>query len=404
MNRATKILIAGIFVNLCLGVLYSWSVFSKSLINDAGWSTADAGSPYAWAFMTFSACVLIAGYLQDRIGPQRLVIMGASLVGLGMIASSFASSPMLLNITFGLMVGGGIGLAYACLCPAAMKWFHASKKGMVNGLIVGAFGFAPVYMAPLATWMIGAFGLSTSFLVLGCGVLAIAVPLAFTIVNPPADYKAEVPAGYKGKAGAATSDMNWKQMLKTRQFYFLFAMFAMNSAAGAMLIGNLLKIIDIQADFTEMTINIIALLAVFNCAGRVGMGMLSDKIGCINTLLVAFALQSINMFMFPSLTTEIGFMVGAALAGIGYGAGLAIFPSLCTEYYGLKNYGTNYGVLYLAWGISAFIAKTVVEMAGSFSASFNIFLGMLIASAVIALITKPVKAAAEEAETELASA
>ncbi len=412
MNRAVQILIAGVCINLCMGVLYAWSVFSKALVG-LGWSNADASLPYTVAVGVFASTVLISGILQDRMGPRRLVILGTLLVGSGLIASSFATTAPMLIFTFGGMVGAGIGFGYACLSPTAMKWFHPSKKGMVNGLIAGGFGMAPLYLAPTTSALIENMGISNAFLFLGASVLIVALPLAFTIVTPSADYKPAVPAKLKNAAKTVTSapvDFTWRQMLKTRQFYMLWVMFALSSSAGLMLIGNMMNIAAIQGNITSAAY-LVSVLALFNTGGRIIMGMLSDKIGRIRTLLLVLVLQAVNLLAFPMLTTEIGFVLGAAVAGISYGALLSVFPSITADYYGLKNYGTNFGVLYTAWGVSGFIgpvvAAIVVDSTGSFSMAYAFSVATLAIAAVLALMVKPVTAKQledQESKVEMAAA
>ncbi|QIZ75865.1 OFA family MFS transporter [Ferrimonas lipolytica] len=394
MNRAVKILIAGIAINLCMGVLYAWSVFSKALQSELGWSSVDAGMPYSVAVMVFASCLLISGILQDRMGPRKMVILGTSMVGLGLIASSFATTPLMLAICFGVLVGAGIGFAYACLSPAAMKWFHSSKKGLVCGLIAGGFGIAPLYLAPLTNFLIDTQGINNTFLYLGAGAVLIAVPLAFTIVNPPAGYVAAAPAGFVAPVGkGAGNDFTWREMLKTKQFYMLWVMFCFAASAGLMLIGNITSIASLQGGLSNAAF-LVSALAVFNSGGRVVMGMLSDKIGAIRTLLLVFLLQGVNMVLFPMYQTEMGFMLGAALAGIGYGALLSVFPSLTADYYGLKNYGTNFGVLYTAWGVSGFIGPVVAGYVssayGSYAIAYTMSAVMLAIAVVLALTIKPV--------------
>lgn len=408
MNRAVKILIAGIAINLCMGVLYAWSVFSKALQTELGWSSVDAGMPYSVAVMVFASSLLVSGILQDRMGPQKMVILGCSMVSGGLVISSFATSPLLLALCFGVLVGAGIGFAYACLSPAAMKWFHSSKKGLVCGLIAGGFGIAPLYLAPLTNFLIATYGINTTFLILGVGAALISIPLSFTIVNPPADYVAPAPAGYVAPAGkASANDMSWREMLKTKQFYMLWIMFCFAASAGLMLIGNITSIASLQGGISNAAF-LVSALAVFNSGGRVVMGMLSDKIGAIRTLLLVFCLQGINMVLFPMYETEMGFMLGAALAGIGYGALLSVFPSLTADYYGLKNYGTNFGVLYTAWGVSGFIGPVVAGYVsaayGSYAIAYTMSAIMLAIAIALGLMIKPVSANVTEEEAELKQA
>ncbi|MEC6814812.1 L-lactate MFS transporter [Photobacterium toruni] len=397
-DRAMQILVAGFCINLCMGILYAWSVFKKALVVDLGWSNADASLPYTIAIITFALSLLVAGILQDRMGPRRVLILGTVMVGLGMIVSSFATTPMMLVLTFGVMTGSGIGFGYACLSPSAMKWFHPSKKGLVNGLIAAGFGLAAVYLAPLTSTLIAEYGINTSFLILGIAVLVIAVPLAFTINNPPANYTPETPAGYKATS-AKPVDINWRGMLKTPQFYSLWVMYAFASAAGLMIIGNITSIAATQANITDAAY-LVVILAIFNSGGRVAAGILSDKIGGVKTLMIAFVMQGINMVMFATFDSEFTLIIGAAVAGVGYGTLLAVFPSIIADFYGLKNYGANYGVLYTAWGVSGFIGPVVaafaVDTTGTYTLAYTVCSVMIAIAVVLSVITKKVDTEALE--------
>ncbi|MDA0148210.1 L-lactate MFS transporter [Vibrio sp. LaRot3] len=399
IDKAMRILLAGFCINLCLGILYAWSVFNKALVTESGWSAAEASAPYATATITFSICLLVAGILQDRMGPRLILILGTVLTGLGMIASGFVNTPMMLNITFGVITGAGIGFGYACLSPSAMKWFHPSKKGMVNGLIAAGFGLAAIYLAPVTSALIDSMGIQTSFLVLGVGILAIAVPLAATINNPPADYTPAEPKVKEGQAPKAvkkSADISWKTMLKTPQFYSLWIMYAFAASVGLMIIGNITTIASVQASLPN-AVYLASILAIFNSGGRVAAGMLADKIGGVRTLLLAFVLQGINMALFATFDSEFTLIIGTAIAAVGYGTLLAVFPTLTAEFYGLKNYGTNYGVLYTAWGIGGAIGAAVVGFSTTnsegYGLAYTISAAMMAVCIVLALVTKPVKEA-----------
>ncbi|HAS4397670.1 TPA: OFA family MFS transporter [Vibrio cholerae] len=395
IDKAMRILLAGFCINLCLGILYAWSVFNKALVTDFGWSAADASSPYAIATIAFSVCLLVAGILQDRMGPRNILILGTTLTGLGMIASGFASSVLMLNLTFGVMTGAGIGFGYACLSPSAMKWFHPSKKGMVNGLIAAGFGLAAIYLAPLTSALITHLGIQTSFMILGAGVLAIAVPLACTINNPPAGYVPAEPklkAGQEAKVVAKVANLSWKAMLKTPQFYALWLMYALAASVG---LSNITNIASVQANLPN-AVYLASILAIFNSGGRVAAGILSDKIGGVRTLLLAFLLQGGNMVLFATFDSEFTLIIGTAIAAVGYGTLLAVFPSITAEFYGLKNYGTNYGVLYTSWGIGGAIGAAVVGYSmthgGGYNLAYTISAAMMAVCILLALITKPISA------------
>ncbi|MCG3863614.1 MULTISPECIES: OFA family MFS transporter [unclassified Photobacterium] len=371
-DRAKQILIAGFCINLCIGILFTWSVFKKALVVDLGWTNAEASLPYTVAIITFSVTLLLAGILQDKFGPKRVLIAGTICSGLGLIASGYITSPIQLIFTFGILAGGGIGFGYACLSPAAMKWFHPSKRGLVNGLIAAGFGLAGVYLAPLITSLIASYGINYSFIILGVALLCIATPLAFTITNPPANY---VPVASSKqadkKAAAPQKELRWTAMLKTTQFYSIWVMYLCASSTGLMIIGNITSIASAQAGMTDAA-HLVVILALFNTSGRVFAGMLCDKIGGLKTLSLSFLLSIANMILFPHYTSHIGLIIGMATAGLCYGTLPAVFPSLTAGFYGLKNYGTNYGVVYTAWGVSGFIGPVIAAVAVDTTGNYNL--------------------------------
>ncbi len=406
LSKAGKILWTGFCINLAIGILYAWSFFKKSLVIDYGWSNADATLPYTVAIVVFAAALLVAGILQDKMGPRKVLILGTSLVGLGMMLSGLVASPLALVLTFGVVVGTVIGFGYACLSPAAMKWFHPSRKGFVNGVITAGFGLGAVYLAPLTSQLIETLGIQYSFMVLGAAVIIIAVPLACTINNPPEGYQPEAPKNESLTTanGIKPKDITWKAMLKTPQFYFMWIMFAFASSAGLMVIGNITSIALTQANISDSAY-LVGIVAIFNCLGRMGGGILSDKIGGVRTLMVAFVLQGTNMMMFASYSTEITLIIGAIAAGVGYGILLSVFPSLTAEFYGLKNYGTNYGVLYTAWGISGFIGPVIaafaVDTSGSYTLAYSASAVMVGIALALAFMTKPVGSTQPDIEQEV---
>jgi OFA family oxalate/formate antiporter-like MFS transporter len=399
-NASWKVLIAGTCITLTLGVLYSWSVIKKALVHDWGWSNSDASLPYTVAILVFALALLVAGRLQDKIGPRKIVALGGFLTGLGLIMSSLVHSVPLLVLTFGVISGTGIGFGYASVTPPVLKWFHPSQKGMVTGIVVSGFGLASIYIAPLTTWLLGAYGISMAFAILGTLIIIISFPLSQMVVNPPDGYIPAEPKGLSKKKGnavkvTAARDYDWKEMVKTKQFYFLWIMFVLASSAGLMIIGNIASIAKTQANW-DKGFYLVSLLAFFNATGRVGGGVVSDKIGRVQTMMVVFLLQGVNMVLFSTYTTPVMMVIGTILAGIGYGSLLSVFPSTVADYYGLKNFGANYGVVYTAWGISGvvgpIIAGAVVDTTGTYNLAYTISAALLVVAVALAFLTKPVDA------------
>lgn len=395
IKDAWKVLLAGLCVNLTIGVVYSWSVIKKALVSDWGWTNSDASLPYTVAIVAWAFCNYFAGTLQDKIGPRKVVTIGAVLTGLGLVLSSFIQSVPLLVVSYGILTGSGIGFAYASVTPPALKWFHPSKKGMVTGIVVSGMGLASLYIAPITTKLLLSYGISKTFLVLGIFILIVSTLVAQLINNPPAGYTPPVPANASKTIvkKVAVKDYPWKEMIKTKQFYFFWLMFAFASSAGLMIIGNIATIAKSQA-LMENGFFLVGLLAIFNAAGRLGAGILSDKIGRVRTMMIVFVIQGVNMLLFSGYSTPFAISIGTALAGIGYGSLLSLFPSVVADYYGVKNFGGNYGVLYTAWGIAGtigpIIAGIVVDKTGTYDLAYLISAGLLAVSLLLAILTKPV--------------
>jgi OFA family oxalate/formate antiporter-like MFS transporter len=406
-KEAWKVLLAGLCINLTIGVVYSWSVIKKALVNDWGWTNSQASLPYSIAIVIWAITLLFAGRMQDRLGPKKVVTLGAFFTGLGLIISGFITSPTAMIISYGVLTGGGIGFAYASVTPPALKWFHASKKGMVTGIVVSGMGLASLYIAPLTTALLNYFGISMTFVLLGCFIILIGVPVAQLIKNPPADYVPQeaVNSHSKTKKSSVTAikDFTWKEMMGTHQFYFFWVMFAFTSSAGLMIIGNIAMIAKSQANM-ENGFYLVGLLAIFNACGRLIGGFLSDRIGRVNTMKFVFALQAVNMLLFASFTTPVLISLGTALAGIGYGALLSLFPSVVADYYGVKNFGGNYGVLYTAWGVSGIIGPIIsgifVDLTGTYTLAYFFSAALLGIALVIAFLTQPIKDASMTIYTE----
>ncbi|MHC4467830.1 MAG: MFS transporter [Planctomycetota bacterium] len=162
-----RVTFAGMGINLALGILYTWSVISKGIPDEWGWNHTDKVLPYMFCCLIFSLVMVPAGRMQDKIGPRSVAAIGGILVGIGFIIASMTTTLIGFIIGFGVLAGAGIGFGYASATPPAVKWFPASKTGMIAGIVVSGFGLASVYAAPLAKWLTTQYGLQKTMLILG---------------------------------------------------------------------------------------------------------------------------------------------------------------------------------------------------------------------------------------------
>ncbi len=395
-RRGWIVTLAGMGLNLALGILYAWSVFSKQLVESVdkggfGWTKTQATLPYIIAIACFALMMVPAGRLQDRLGPRLVATAGGILTGVGLVVASFATPGSVLPavLGFGALAGTGFGLGYAAATPAAIKWFPPEKKGLITGLVVGGFGIAPVYIAPLSKHLLATYGVGTSFRILGVAFLCTATLFAQLIQNPPH------PVASSAKPGAkktAVVDGTWKDMLKSFSFYTLWIQFACASMAGLMIIGHMAKIVSVQSgNAVKVGFVFVALLAVFNASGRIIAGIISDKIGRVVTVALVCILAAIAMFFFSGFNTIGGFIVGSAVVGFSYGACLCLFPATAADYWGTKNLGVNYGVLFTAWGVGGvfgpILAGRIADSTGSYAGAYNVAGCLLILAFLLACLS-----------------
>lgn len=295
---AKVVVLAGLGINLCLGVLYTWSMFTSTLTNTWAWSAGEALTPYALALGAFALTMVFAGRLQDRIGPRIAASIGGVLVGAGMVVASLAPKPdsaavatfsalkpladkataaaaqglsiasweatskpafeaakavltpqvgmalPWLAIGFGLLTGAGIGFAYAAATPAAVKWFAPTKKGLISGTVVAGFGLASVYTAPLTGNLLATAGVNATFLYLGIGFFVAIMLFAQLLKNPQPGY-VPAPDTRPHQAAAVAKgpgrDYTWREMVRTPQFYVMWLMYAFAAGAGLMVVGIVAK-------------------------------------------------------------------------------------------------------------------------------------------------------------------
>ena len=378
---------SAIGVSIILGILYVWSVISKGLMNELGWTSTEASLPYTVFTVLMSIGFFTAGRVQDKIGPRLCVTACAILMGIGLVLCGLMTTPVFVMIGFGIVCGFGVGSGNVASLTPTLKWWPSSKKGMVSGAVLAGIGFSAVIYAPVSNSLLSSVGVSNSFLIYGVVSFVCMFLLSLNMYDPPALYdkelgrvvlnnkSAEAEAAEAAEVvaskvssdttlaeeesfGEATrlqeKDFTTKEMLKTRNFYILFVIFAISTASGLMVIAHAAKIAQIQVGW-EGGFLLVIVLNLFNTLGRFVGGTISDKIGRINTLRLTFAVQAVNMFLF-SFYNNIPLMVlGILVQGFCYGTIFANMPALNTDLYGYKNFGSNYGTLFLAWGIGGII-------------------------------------------------
>ncbi len=415
MANRWVICLAGTAINICLGVLYSWSIFVVPLIDkygaEAGFSRASLTWPFTASIFTFALVMVYAGRLQDRIGPRPVCTIGAVIMGAGFILTAFANSVPLIILTYGVIGGAGVAFGYVTPVVTTIKWFP-DKKGLTAGITVSGFGFGAFVFTPIAVQLIKAVGVSQAFLYLGLIFLVAVGLLAQILTNPPAGYKPEGWTPPAPKPGAAKAARDWvaTEAIKTPTFWTLWLAFIGNAGVGLMVISLIAPYAKTLGMSAETAAYMIGFLSIANGFGRIIAGWLSDAMGRTRAMILIFAVTTVNVFLLPTIAgTTLGFAIGLMICGASYGANFALFPAATAEYFGTKNLGVNYAAVFTAWGVAGVIGPRVkayliaTKTAGlegealrqaqlsAYTASFMAGTGLGLLAVVMAIITRPPK-------------
>jgi MFS transporter, OFA family, oxalate/formate antiporter len=432
MNRWLVVL-GALLIQISLGAIYIYGVFKPALKSQfKDWSATDLALPSQLVLLFFALSMVVAGRIQDKLGPRLIASIGGVLLGLGLFIASRATSLTMLVLGFSVVGGIGIGAAYVCPIATCVKWFP-DKRGLITGLAVAGFGAGGLVFTPVAKSLIASSGIMATFLYLGIIFLIAVVIGAQLMINPPAGYKPEgwnPPAPAAGAAAApAKADYTFAEMLKTVQFWLLWLTYFAGCTAGLMIIMNVTNVwqsvsllgtwkagTTVPSDVFQGVISqgatAVITVAIFNSLGRIIWGKVSDSIGRKPTLLIMFVLAGAVMLVLNWMTGYALYLTGTALVGFCFGGFLALFPAVTADYFGTRNIGVNYGFMFLAYGAGGLFgpwlapklmkvvqqipfmnAKGLLEAkpfeAGNYMTSFLISGAMCLVSALIILVVKP---------------
>jgi len=394
--RGWTVVAAALGVNLIIGALYAWSVMGKALAEQWHWTKTQAVLPFAAATTSFAITMIFAGRWQDKIGPRYVATLGGVVFGLGLVLSSLVHTCGLMMLTFGLVGGMGIGLGYSATTPPSIKWFPPARQGLITGIVVSGVGLAAVYISPLTNYLLKVTSIQQAFLILGLGAIVLVSLLAQLLTNPPPGYlfasAAAVSGAKAASAPASRRDLDWHEMLRTGPFYQLWLMFVLSASAGLLIIGNITLVARDQAPHWDKAFVLVMVVAIFNTCGRFVSGFVSDRIGRTNTMILAFVLQAINMFLFAQYKNPALLLFGSAVTGLCYGTIFTLFPAATADFYGVRNLGVNYGLVFTAFGVAgvagSVLGGRVRDLFGSYSYAFVTCGIMLLAGAVLAFVLK----------------
>lgn len=388
------ILVATVLINLCIGSGYAWSVYQKPLIVLFNWTTHEVSMTFTICFALVPIAMIIGGKIQDRHGSKLVIFVGGILFSSGVVGAGFANSLSFLYLSYGVLGGLGMGAVYGTTVANTVKFFP-DKRGLASGLVVGGYAFGAVVIAPVSSALIEAYGVLTTFKILGAAYLSVISTCALFIKTAPHDYR---PAGWVPAELTAKTlthpDKDWRGLLTDPLFYVLWGMFIIGCISGLMIIGHASPIGQevVKLDPKSAAIAV-GLLAFGNMTGRILWGWISDKIGRYNAIMTIFILAGLMMFAMTQVTTAASFMAVLTTIGLCYGGITGIFPSITADMFGSKNLGMNFGMIFTAFGVAAYVGPRLASYfkeinQGDYTQAFLVAAGLSVIGIMLTFVAQ----------------
>ncbi|MEN9215905.1 MAG: OFA family MFS transporter [Gloeomargarita sp. HHBFW_bins_162] len=348
----------GMMLLLCLGSVYSWSIFRVPLEQELNLSATESLLPYTVVLVFYALLMPITGFYIPRLGPRLVAAVGGLIVGLGYILASFAEQIGLLIFSYGVMAGTGIGIAYGVPMAVVSRWFP-DRKGLAVGLTIVGFGLSPLVTAPLANFLINTYTVRPTLRLLGMAFAVIIGVISLTMKFPPRGW---MPQQNQAKNAVQNSASYPQKLLASRGFYGLWFCYSIGTLAGLSAIGIASPVGQelIKIDAT-VAANSVALFAVFNGLSRPLFGWLADRFQPRYVAIFSYVLILLAcLLMFNADAGQVGiYLVAFCLFWFCLGGWLAMAPTITLRFFNPEQYAQNYGIVFTAYGVGALMGTLV---------------------------------------------
>lgn len=363
--RRWCVVLGGFLVAMMGGLSYSWGVFVEPMQHRFGWTKSEATLPLAVFMGVFALMMIPGGKLQEIIGLRRQLRLSAFLFLLAYVLSAlvhYTVNKWWLVFAYGGIGGLACGISYSCIAPPIRRWFP-DRPGLAVSLGVMGFGMASVFFAPFkAKVALPILGISGTFLLIGAATFIVIWIASYLVRFPQDDWFTHLFGAMhlSGPTSSILEDVSSSRMLRESLFWIAWLAFVMVVFGSLMIIGilpsfgiSILGLTPLQAAVP------LSFFALTNGLSRPLAGLLSDKVGSLRLMIVVYSLQTLVFFLLPGHIGSLGLLNAAAVVlGIGIGVTLALFPVLCSEFFGVMHLGVNYGLLFTAYGFGALAIPT----------------------------------------------
>src|SRR5262245_15692047 len=340
---------------------YAWTLFVGPLQKGSGWKLSDLQFAFP-LFILFQTWVQpLDGWLIDRLGPRGFITAAGVLCGLGWAGLGYASSLPMLYVLY-CLAGVGAAFVYSGCIGSALKWFK-ERRGLAAGIMAAGFGGGTALFIPFISSSIRASGYQYAFIWTGLLQGTVILIVAQFLRHPPLE-AASAPIRSGAAQNLGKRQFTTAEMLRTRQFYMMYAMFLMMAVGGLLITANAGPIARTWGLSAAALTLATTLSPVANGASRVSWGWISDRIGRETAMIVAFVAQAVCLFLVITVGGSSGamFTVTLVLVFFTWGEIYSLFPSTVADYFGTRHATSNYAVLYTAKGVASIIGGGVGAM------------------------------------------
>ena len=377
-----KTLVGSLLVLLVLGSVYAWSLFNLPL--SSKYELDIDAIAFTFGIMTLFIAIgsSSSGFLKLRIGMQNVVALSAVCTGAGLLLSAFAPNLITLYLSAGLLLGFGDGLGYMLVLTNCVKFFP-KHKGLVSALCIGAYGLGSLLFKSIDSYVMANYSLENALLTWGA-ICAVVVTLGSILIYD-AMQQASVVSGASSKR-----EYDLQNAIRTLPYWLLSLMFFIDCMVGLYIIGvasNLgSALLDMSAAEAATAVSVVALA---NIAGRLVMGVLSDRLPRIRLITFDQCLSLVAIILLTVIPiTQVTFFAAVALIAFSFGGTLTIYPSLISDFFGIRNLAKNYGLLYLGFGLGSLFGYAAAFIFGSYTVTFTMMGALLIVAIVASLLVR----------------
>jgi len=362
-RQGLKVLAAGTFLNLFLGMIYIWGIFVIPVSQALVWDVEAVKITASFTIGFFSLGGLLGGKLHGKLGASKVTMLGGLMLGSGSLLAAFtpAAFPWLLYLTYGILGGMGGGMGYISVVSSAQKWFP-SHRGIATGICVGAFGLSVTVFAPVVGALLGAVTLRQTFLALSAAYFAASLLLGRMVKFPESGEVKDVHSDGKRQ-------FTMKEMIRQREFWHIIVSFLLVTVA-FFVVNPAAQTLSIYRGFDPGFATVLLMITgISNTFGRMVLPIFSGKVRNENIVVCLMIILAAASFTLSFATGPL-FVVMIALIPMCFGAALSVFPLITADYFGLKNLGENYGTVALGFAFSALVMPGVIGLWGSYNLRF----------------------------------